>query len=176
MDSLDAKKQRAFDDYYNGGEPRSLPDLAQYYQNKQAEGFEVPTTSLSLLQLWSNQNNWLTLANERRSSSQEKLEALLQSDQLELQQQRLQLAKSSLNLSQTILDKVAKKLPELDDFKISHLAQLLPTAVKLAEFGTKESRLEEQTNSEQYIQEAVEKVLETFPTHIQEKIRQQLKR
>lgn len=176
-DELEAKKKRAFEDYYNGGEPRSLPELASYYLQRQHEGFDVPTTSVNLLTLWSREARWPSLANERRASMNEKLEAMFQTEQSNIAQSRLELSKKSLTLAHAIIDRISSRIDELDrnDVKLSHLAALIPNAVRLAEFGAKESRLEEAANQDQIVSEAIERVLSVLPQGVQEKIREAMR-
>jgi len=50
--------QEAFEDYYGMGPERSLPKLAQGYEEEKGRGEAVPTVSEKTLYEWSRKHNW----------------------------------------------------------------------------------------------------------------------
>ena len=66
-ESLEARKEKAFEDYWALGIHRSLNKLMRYYQRlaKEEGPDKVPTLSRSVLYRWAKEGNWETRARER---------------------------------------------------------------------------------------------------------------
>ncbi len=176
---------RAFDDYWNLGNGRTLDKLLTRYR-AEPDPEEVPTTDARELRRWHNDYNWQMKCAEREARVSEMSEAMVAEDRATMKRERLNELRKVRTLASQILDQAAetfnRPIVEEDEdgneiikcaLSMPDLVKLFPRAVSALIQAHKEEKQEVGEDTQRF-HVTVEQVVNALPPEIRDSVRDAL--